>query len=110
VVSDHELIPADGVYAVKVLIAATLFDGACNIGTKPTFGAEARTIEVFLFNFDDVLYGRELRIFFIERLRGETAYPDAEALRCAIASDVNRCHEILGTTILRDGICDREAL
>jgi riboflavin kinase/FMN adenylyltransferase len=109
VVSDHELIPADGVYAVKVLIAATLFDGACNIGTKPTFGEEARTIEVFLFNFDDVLYGRELRIFFIERLRGETAYPDSEALRCAIASDVNRCREILSTTTLRDGIRDREA-
>jgi riboflavin kinase/FMN adenylyltransferase len=109
VVSDHELIPADGVYAVKVLIAATLFDGACNIGTKPTFGEEARTIEVFLFNFDDVLYGRELRIFFIERLRGETAYPDAEALRCAIASDVIRCREILGANILRDGLRDREA-
>jgi len=108
VVSDHELIPADGVYAVKVRVDAALFDGACNIGTKPTFGEEARTIEVFLFDYDGVLYDRDLRIFFIERLRGETAYPDAEALRCAIASDVVRCREILGAAVLRDGILNRD--
>lgn len=106
VVSDHELIPADGVYAVKVLASATLFDGACNIGTKPTFGGEARSIEVFLFDVDCDLYGRELRIFFIERLRGETAYPDADALQRAIASDVVRCREILGATMLRNEIFD----
>ena len=109
VVSDHELIPADGVYAVKTLVASTVFDGACNIGTKPTFGEESRTIEVFLFDFDDDLYGHELRIFFIERLRGEAAYPDAEALRGAIASDVLRCREILSAIMLHDGIHDREA-
>jgi len=109
VVSDHELIPADGVYAVKVRVADEIFDGACNIGTKPTFGEEARTIEVFLFDFDGDLYGRELRIFFIERLRGEEAYPDAEALRRAIAADVARCREILGAAVIRNGLLGTEA-
>jgi riboflavin kinase/FMN adenylyltransferase len=102
VATDHDLLPADGVYAVKVLVAAIPYDGACNIGTKPTFGEGSRAIEVFLFDFQGDLYDRELRIFFIERLRGEVTYPDAEALRRAIAADVARCREILGATTLRD--------
>ena len=108
VLSDHELIPADGVYAVKVKSGALLLDGACNIGKKPTFGGEERSIEVFLFDFQGDLYDRELRIFFIERLRGESAYPDPEVLKDAISADVLRCREILGATTLFDEILDRE--
>lgn len=103
VATDHELLPADGVYAVKVLVAGTFYDGACNIGTKPTFGGTDRSVEVFLFDFTGDLYGRELRIFFIERLRNEQTYPDAETLRSAIAADVARCRAILGAATLRDG-------
>lgn len=108
--TDHELFPADGVYAVKVRIGSGMYDGACNIGRKPTFGAESRTIEVHLIDFVGDLYGQSLRIFYIERLRGEQEYPDAAALRNAINADVAACRRILGGTILRDEILDREAV
>jgi len=93
--TEKELLPAAGVYAVKARIGSVLYDGACNIGTNPTFGNEKLSLEVFLFDFDGELYGREVTLFFMDRLRGELRFPDAEALKEAIAADVARCRSIL---------------
>jgi riboflavin kinase / FMN adenylyltransferase len=93
--TDDELLPAAGVYAVKVRVGETLYDGACNIGTNPTFQNERLTLEVFLLDFEGDLYGREITLFFLERLRGERRFPDLESLKAAIAADVARCREIL---------------
>ena len=94
--TEKELLPAAGVYAVKARIDSALYDGACNIGMNPTFQNDRLSLEVFLFDFDGDLYGREITLFFIERLRGEMRFPDLEALKQAIAADVARCREILG--------------
>jgi riboflavin kinase / FMN adenylyltransferase len=93
--TDLELYPAAGVYAVKVKVDEAIFDGACNIGNNPTFGNEGVTLEVFLFEFDQDLYGREISVYFIERLRGEQRFADLDELKAAISSDVARCREIL---------------
>lgn len=90
-----ELLPAAGVYAVKVRVGGELYDGACNIGTNPTFANDKVSLEVFLFEFEGDLYGREVTLFFIDRLRGEMRFPGPEALKEAIAADVARCRTIL---------------
>lgn len=93
--ADVDLLPAAGVYAVKVRLGDKLYDGACNIGNNPTFQNEGVSLEVFLFDFEGDLYGQEISVFFIERLRGERRFPGIEELKAAIASDVARCREIL---------------
>ena len=93
--TDKELIPADGVYAVKVKIDDTIYDGACNIGANPTFGNDRTSIEVFIFDFSGQLYGREVRLYFVARLREERKFPSVEELRQTIADDVRRCRELL---------------
>ena len=93
--TDQELIPGYGVYAVKVKLGESVYDGACNIGDNPTFDAAKRSIEVFIFDFDDDLYGRELRVYFLDKIRNEQKFPDAAALQKAIAADVARCKELL---------------
>lgn len=93
--TEKELIPKAGVYAVKVKIDDVIHDGACNIGDNPTFGNERETIEVFIFDFEGDIYGREVRVYFVDRVRDEQRFPDPEALREAIAGDVRRCREIL---------------
>lgn len=93
--TEKELIPKNGVYAVKVKIDQEMYNGACNIGPNPTFGDEAIAIEVFLFDFTDDLYEKELRLFFIERIRDEMKFPGAAALQKAIGADVAQCREIL---------------
>jgi riboflavin kinase / FMN adenylyltransferase len=93
--TQDDLLPAAGVYAVKVRVGERLYDGACNIGMNPTFQNDRLTLEVFLFDFEGDLYGREIALYFIERLRGEQRFPDLEALKAAIAADVAQCKAIL---------------
>jgi riboflavin kinase / FMN adenylyltransferase len=93
--TDNELIPKNGVYAVRVDIAGELYDGACNIGTNPTFGDETASIEVFIFDFQGELYDRELRIYFVDRIRDEQKFPDISSLQDAITNDVEKCRNIL---------------
>lgn len=98
--TDKELIPADGVYAVKVKIEDGLYNAACNIGRNPTFGSAPITIEVFVFDFAGDLYDSEIRIYFIERIREEKKFASVEELKKSIADDVAKCRAILDATSL----------
>jgi riboflavin kinase / FMN adenylyltransferase len=91
----NELIPPEGVYAVMVAVNGGLYQGACNIGSNPTFNGKEQTIEVFLLDFSGQLYGRDLAICFVERLRGEIKFPNAESLIQAIRQDVLETGKIL---------------
>lgn len=91
----EELLPTPGVYAVKVEWEGNLRDGACNIGDNPTFQGTRLTVEVHVLDFDGDLYGKSLRIHFIDRVREERKYPDVLSLIEAIQEDVVRCREIL---------------
>ncbi len=87
--------PPDGVYAVRVGFGERTLDGVANIGTNPTFGAAPRTLEVYLFDFDENLYGARLDVGFVARLRGEVAFPSVEELVAQIARDVADARAIL---------------
>lgn len=100
IATDKELIPADGVYAVKVKIEDRLYDAACNIGFNPTFDSVRKTIEVFIFDLDEDLYGKEIRVYFFERLRPEQRFDSINELAAAITADVARCRKILASTQL----------
>lgn len=93
--AEEELLPTPGVYAVKVEWEGNLRDGACNIGDNPTFQGTRLTVEVHVLDFDGDLYGKSLRIHFIERVREERKYPDVLSLIEAIQDDVVRCRAIL---------------
>ena len=72
----RKLIPDNGVYAVKVRLENSLEmkHAMMNIGTRPTFGDNRRTMEVHILNFSDDLYGQRLSVSFIHRLREEKAF------------------------------------
>ncbi len=87
--------PPDGVYAVRVQHDDRWIDGVANIGTNPTFGTAPRTLEAHLFDFDADLYGERLTVTFIERLRGEVAFPSVETLVAQIARDAADARRVL---------------
>lgn len=89
------MLPPDGVYAVRMLRGDAWVDGVANIGTNPTFGDTGRTLEVHLFDFDADLYGERVSVAFVERLRGEEAFPSVEALVAQIARDVEGARAVL---------------
>lgn len=70
----YKLIPAKGVYAVKVLIDGNVFDGMLNIGNRPTVDGKNTTIEVNIFNFNADIYTKFIRILFYERIRSEQKF------------------------------------
>jgi riboflavin kinase/FMN adenylyltransferase len=82
-----KLIPADGVYAVKVDLGARTYKGMMNIGVKPTLGSTQRTLEVNLFDFDEQIYGASVTIHFVERIRDELGFENLEALRSQLHKD-----------------------
>ncbi len=84
----NELKPAPGVYAVQVKDDGVWRGGAANIGTKPTFGGGAVTIEVHVLDYSGDLYGKKLRVRFIARLRAERRFASAAELSGQIARDV----------------------
>lgn len=88
-VTEKEQLPAPGVYAVIVRLGNEEYRGLVNIGCCPTFGPGEPTIEVYLFDFAGDLYGDELRLYFIARLREEKTFSDKEALIEAIKQDVS---------------------
>jgi riboflavin kinase / FMN adenylyltransferase len=70
---------------------------AISVGRAPTFHAQhAVVVEAFLLDFEGELYGEQAALDFAEYLRPQVAFPDAEALRAAMAADCRRVREVLG--------------
>ena len=90
-----DLYPKPGVYAATVNQGEGTYHGAVNIGKNPTFGDAEFAIEVFLFNYGGDLYGKELRVALVDRLRDEQTFPSPEALVHQIEKDVQKAKEIL---------------
>lgn len=103
----HQLLPINGVYAVRVSIhngntsdleeVSTVYNGVANIGIRPTFNGKDRLVEVHLLDTDLNLYDKYLRVEFIEYLRGEQRFSGVEALKDQISLDVQQARRILAS-------------
>jgi riboflavin kinase/FMN adenylyltransferase len=95
--TDAQLLPANGVYAVRARVDGGPWrDGVANLGQRPTFDGVRFLIEVHLLDFSGDLYGRELEVGFFSRLRGEQRFDGSEALVAQIRADVAAARESLG--------------
>jgi riboflavin kinase/FMN adenylyltransferase len=91
----NELIPPDGVYAVMVAVDGSVQQGACSIGTNPTFGKGERTIEVFLLDFAGQLYEHAIAVCFVQRIREMRKFFDVDELIRTIEQDVAATKTVL---------------
>ena len=90
--SELKLIPANGVYAVRVKIAEKMHFGVMNIGTKPTVNrSEEKSLEVFIFDFNSEIYGNLITLFFDKHIRNEHKFANLEELKKAISNDEITC-------------------
>ena len=91
-VPDESLVtPGRGVYAAF----ANGYPAAVNVGVRPTFGSGgALLVETYLIDFEGDLYGENLRVAFVERLRGEENFADVEDLVAQMGRDVERAREL----------------
>ena len=91
----EQALPADGVYATRAFLSETAYQSVTNIGIRPTFGGGQRLVEVHLLDFEGELYGQELEIELVARLRGEARFASAEELKAQIMRDVTQARAIL---------------
>ena len=116
--SHHEAFPPDGVYACQVRIVerasrpllptengrdarstTQLFSGIANLGRRPTFSERShqRILEVHLLDFNQDIYGQEIEVIFVSKLRNEQKFESVSALKTQIASDIVAARKLIGT-------------
>ena len=88
------LVPALGVYAGMGYRDEIVYPAAIHIGPNPTFGEQARKLEVHLIGFDGSLYGEPLEVAFLSRLRDVTTFADVTALKQQLTADIARAEQI----------------
>ncbi|MCQ2139799.1 MAG: riboflavin biosynthesis protein RibF [Bacteroidales bacterium] len=83
-----KLIPKNGVYLVEVETIGNHYYGMCNIGVRPTVSASLeRTLETHIFDFDELIYGLDIRISFVKRIRDEKRFSSLDELKAQLADD-----------------------
>jgi riboflavin kinase/FMN adenylyltransferase len=96
VASSEKLIPASGIYAVRGVTRGGTFDGALHLGPRPTFRGSPPSIELHLLDFDGDLYGENVRVDFVRRLREVRPFDSAAALVAQMKDDVAEARRVLG--------------
>ncbi len=104
VIPHHEVMPPPGIYAVKAVVGTRIIDGVCYIGTRPTFSLQralrkkiSRHVEVHLFGKHPNLYGRQLEVFFVKRLREEKKFSSVALLVRSVNKDIAKARRILSS-------------
>ena len=87
-VPDDMLLPADGIYASWTLIDGERHPSATSIGIRPTFGMTERVVEAYVIDFTGDLYGQEITVEFVRKLRDQEAFADVPALVAQVGRDV----------------------
>ena len=91
-----KLIPGNGVYFVKVDTVGRSLFGMCNIGHRPTVSAgNARTIETNIFGFDEDIYGLDIKVTFLQKIRDEVRFESLEDLKVQLERDRDACLNLL---------------
>jgi riboflavin kinase/FMN adenylyltransferase len=94
-VKPQQALPDNGIYATITEIDGKQFPSATNIGTRPTFGEGAKMVETHLLNYIGNLYGKEIRVEFVQRLRDEKRFVSSEELKTQIEKDVRTVKALL---------------
>lgn len=91
-----KILPADGVYAVQVRLKEDHFYGMMNIGINPTFDGTVKSIEVHIFEFNQEIYGADIKVSIVARVREEKKFDSREQLKKQLNIDKHKCMKLLG--------------
>lgn len=91
----QQALPDNGIYATLTQVNGKAFPSATNIGSRPTFGEGKQMVETHLLNYEGSLYGKEIRIDFVQKLRDEQRFPSSEELKAQIEKDVRKVQALL---------------
>jgi riboflavin kinase/FMN adenylyltransferase len=88
-------IPANGIYAVYTILGKERYQGVANVGVRPSFDNGERTVEIYILDFEANIYGYDLVVEFVQRLRPEKRFTDIKDLTAQIEKDIVQARRIL---------------
>jgi len=94
-IKPQQALPGNGIYATIAQVDGKQFPSATNIGIRPTFGEGGKTVETHLLNYKGDLYGKDMRLEFVQKLRDEQHFSSSEELKVQIGKDVQEVEAIL---------------
>ncbi len=94
----YKLVPADGIYAVKVCNKYEKRNGMLNIGNRPTVGGTTKTIEAHIFDFNEDIYGQEISVEFIDLIRKEIKFDNLDQLKEQLQKDEVQVRKVLNNS------------
>jgi riboflavin kinase/FMN adenylyltransferase len=106
----HEVVPPDGIYAVTLVLEGRQYRGVCYIGTRPTFSADnsrpkERTIEVHIFDFSRMIYGKEIEVSFAGKIRDDRRFASSDLLIKQIKKDIAKARNMLSSRHSHHNLC-----
>ena len=90
---------ADGIYATRALVKDRILDSITYIGNKPTFDGEKRATEVYIFDFDEDIYGQSIDVDFLAQIRGDMRFSGAQELIDQMNIDVQMARNALSSSL-----------
>ncbi|NIA05600.1 MAG: bifunctional riboflavin kinase/FAD synthetase [Proteobacteria bacterium] len=104
-ISAEDLCPKRGVYVTQVIYDGKCYGGVSNIGYNPTFGGDRLVAETHIFDFDDDIYGRPIKINLLRHLRGEKKFSGPDELAAQIRRDIEVAHKVLESARKEQLLC-----
>ena len=95
-ISNRRAMLPNGAYVVRVKVRGELFNGIANVGDNPTFKAQRRRLEVFIDNFSGDIYGEEIFVGFVSKLRDEKKFSSADELKAQLTEDLRIMRNVTG--------------
>jgi riboflavin kinase/FMN adenylyltransferase len=94
-IKPQQALPGNGIYATIAHVQGQYFHSATNVGIRPTFGAGEEMVETHLLNYKGNLYGKNIRVEFVQKVRDEERFPSSEKLKTQIQEDIREVEAIL---------------
>ena len=94
-IKPQQALPGNGIYATIAQVDGKQFPSATNVGIRPTFGEGEKMVETHLINYEGDLYGKEISVGFVQKLRDEQRFPSSEELKAQMGKDILEVEEIL---------------
>jgi len=94
-IKPQQALPENGIYATIAQVEGGHFPSATNVGVRPTFGTGEETVETHLLNYKGNLYGKDMRVEFVQKLRDEQRFSSSEELKTQIEKDIREVEAIL---------------
>ncbi len=94
------VLPENGVYLTKVIYNDKSYPAVTNVGTRPTFDLDEKTVETHILDFSEDIYGKKIEVLFLDQIRKEVKFQNSDQLKMQILSDIDKARKMSGNNFL----------